>query len=302
MAISLTDSARDRIRGYLDADPAAIGLGFGVSRTGCSGWGYKVDMARSAAAGDTVLHPRGRLLCAQQPALRGLAAQSPSFWSDGPQLARPSCRALACQTGQHGDDGDQLRAVVVVHAASDRMDPGRLLHGDRHLAVVSAEHAACGFSVGYRRPARTVAADRDPPNRRQRGNEAQRRRRGAPFARWRVPPGKTTGRMPRNPPHGFPDRQFPKADGRQRPRDAGLPAMRVTFDGRPVCGLPAPMRLRSLPSTALRHSWLRMEHLIEVKAPGPPRPNTSAVPGRNLRNAQRPPITESRRERYRHPD
>ncbi|GAB1407556.1 iron-sulfur cluster assembly accessory protein [Thermomonas brevis] len=54
MAITLTDAAHARIRGYLDADPAALGLRFGVSRSGCSGWGYKVDMAREAGDGDTV--------------------------------------------------------------------------------------------------------------------------------------------------------------------------------------------------------------------------------------------------------
>ena len=59
MAITLTESARARIRGYLDADPAALGLRFGVSRTGCSGWGYKVDMARSLAPGDTVFDADG---------------------------------------------------------------------------------------------------------------------------------------------------------------------------------------------------------------------------------------------------
>ena len=59
MAITLTESAHARIRGYLDADPAAIGLRFGVSRTGCSGWGYKVDMARAAAADDTVFDADG---------------------------------------------------------------------------------------------------------------------------------------------------------------------------------------------------------------------------------------------------
>jgi iron-sulfur cluster assembly protein len=32
---------------------------FGVSRTGCSGWGYKVDMARSLAPGDTVFDADG---------------------------------------------------------------------------------------------------------------------------------------------------------------------------------------------------------------------------------------------------
>ena len=59
MAITLTESAHARIRGYLDADPAAIGLRFAVSRTGCSGWGYKVDMARSEGEGDTVFDADG---------------------------------------------------------------------------------------------------------------------------------------------------------------------------------------------------------------------------------------------------
>ena len=59
MAISLTESARGRIRGYLDADPAALGLRFGVSRTGCSGWGYKVDMARAAGDDDRVFEDQG---------------------------------------------------------------------------------------------------------------------------------------------------------------------------------------------------------------------------------------------------
>ena len=59
MAITLTDSARTRIRGYLDADPAALGLRFGVAKTGCSGWGYKVDMARAAGASDTVFDADG---------------------------------------------------------------------------------------------------------------------------------------------------------------------------------------------------------------------------------------------------
>ena|SRR5690606_14803260 len=59
MAITLTDSARERIRGYLAADPAALGLRFGVSKTGCSGWGYKVDMAKAEGADDVVFEDGG---------------------------------------------------------------------------------------------------------------------------------------------------------------------------------------------------------------------------------------------------
>ena len=57
--ITLAPAALHRIHGYLAADPAAIGLRFGVRRTGCSGWGYAVDMARERREGDTVFEQDG---------------------------------------------------------------------------------------------------------------------------------------------------------------------------------------------------------------------------------------------------
>ena len=63
--ITLAPAALQRIRDYLAADPAAIGLRFGVRRTGCSGWGYAVDMARDQRDGDTVFDQDGvRILVA----------------------------------------------------------------------------------------------------------------------------------------------------------------------------------------------------------------------------------------------
>lgn len=59
MAISLTDTARARILGYLEADPKAIGLRFGVSRSGCSGWGYRIEMAREQGPDDVVFDAGG---------------------------------------------------------------------------------------------------------------------------------------------------------------------------------------------------------------------------------------------------
>ena len=41
MAITLTPAALDRIRGYLPRPPGALGLRFGVKRTGCSGLGLR---------------------------------------------------------------------------------------------------------------------------------------------------------------------------------------------------------------------------------------------------------------------
>lgn len=57
--ITLAPAALERVRGYLAETPAAIGLRFGVKRTGCSGWGYVADLAREAREGDTVFEQDG---------------------------------------------------------------------------------------------------------------------------------------------------------------------------------------------------------------------------------------------------
>jgi len=59
MAIQLAPAALDRIRGYLAAEPQALGLRFGVRRTGCSGWGYLAELARATAEGDAVFEQDG---------------------------------------------------------------------------------------------------------------------------------------------------------------------------------------------------------------------------------------------------
>jgi iron-sulfur cluster assembly protein len=59
MAITLAPAALQRIRGYLAETPEAIGLRFGVKRTGCSGWGYSVDLAHEAREDDAVFHQDG---------------------------------------------------------------------------------------------------------------------------------------------------------------------------------------------------------------------------------------------------
>jgi len=46
MTISLTPAALARVRQFLDSTPDALGLRLGVRRTGCSGWGYAVELAR----------------------------------------------------------------------------------------------------------------------------------------------------------------------------------------------------------------------------------------------------------------
>ena len=59
MPIQLTPAALDRVRQFLGASPDALGLRFGVRRTGCSGWGYEVELADEARADDSVSEQDG---------------------------------------------------------------------------------------------------------------------------------------------------------------------------------------------------------------------------------------------------
>lgn len=59
MAITLAPAALARIQRYLADDTAALGLRFGVSKAGCSGWQHVADLARDQRAGDTVFEQDG---------------------------------------------------------------------------------------------------------------------------------------------------------------------------------------------------------------------------------------------------
>lgn len=54
MAIELTPSAAARMRDFLGNNPAAAGIRFGIKRTGCSGFGYTVDLAKDVTDDDKV--------------------------------------------------------------------------------------------------------------------------------------------------------------------------------------------------------------------------------------------------------
>ena len=58
MAITLTPVAFQRVQRFV-AESGALGLRFGVSRTGCSGWGHMADLARDQRDDDTVFEQQG---------------------------------------------------------------------------------------------------------------------------------------------------------------------------------------------------------------------------------------------------
>jgi iron-sulfur cluster assembly protein len=59
MAISLTESAADRIRSFLHSRGSGHGLRLGVRKTGCSGFAYVVNYADDVHPEDIVFEDRG---------------------------------------------------------------------------------------------------------------------------------------------------------------------------------------------------------------------------------------------------
>lgn len=59
MAVTLAPAALQRVQGFLSDTPGAIGLRVGVKKTGCSGWGYVVDLATEKRDGDAVFEQEG---------------------------------------------------------------------------------------------------------------------------------------------------------------------------------------------------------------------------------------------------
>lgn len=59
MSISITPPARERIRQFLAQTPNAVGVRFGVKRTGCSGFAYVVDLAEDARPDDQAMEVDG---------------------------------------------------------------------------------------------------------------------------------------------------------------------------------------------------------------------------------------------------
>ena len=59
MAISLTESAANRVRTYLSVRGHGVGLRLGVRKTGCSGFAYVINYADEVQPTDLVFEDRG---------------------------------------------------------------------------------------------------------------------------------------------------------------------------------------------------------------------------------------------------
>ena len=59
MGITLTETAADRVKGFLANRGKGEGLRLGVKTTGCSGMAYVIEFADEAEAGDEVFESQG---------------------------------------------------------------------------------------------------------------------------------------------------------------------------------------------------------------------------------------------------
>jgi len=90
MAITLAPAALERVKGYLASDPGALGLRFGVRRTGCSGWGYSVDLAHAEEPGDTVFEQDGVRIFVDADSLELVDGTEMDFLKQGRTSSSPS--------------------------------------------------------------------------------------------------------------------------------------------------------------------------------------------------------------------
>ncbi|MBK1673781.1 iron-sulfur cluster assembly protein IscA [Ectothiorhodospira shaposhnikovii] len=59
MAVTLSDTAADRVRNFLEKRGKGIGLRLGVKTTGCSGMAYVMEFVDELDEGDTVFEDKG---------------------------------------------------------------------------------------------------------------------------------------------------------------------------------------------------------------------------------------------------
>lgn len=83
MAISLTTSAAERVRGYLSRRGKGLGLRLGVKKTGCSGYAYVVDYADEIKPDDVVFEDKNVKLVIDSKALGLIDGTEVDFVKDG---------------------------------------------------------------------------------------------------------------------------------------------------------------------------------------------------------------------------
>jgi iron-sulfur cluster assembly protein len=81
--INLTDSAKQHIEGVLAKDSDGVGLRVGVKTTGCSGYQYVIETAKTINEEDKTLESNGIKIIIDDQSLRYLAGTELDFVREG---------------------------------------------------------------------------------------------------------------------------------------------------------------------------------------------------------------------------
>jgi iron-sulfur cluster assembly protein len=83
MAISLTESAANRVKTFLATRGHGIGLRLGVRKTGCSGFAYVINYADEPAPGEIMFEDRGVKVFVDSSSLTMLDGTTVDFIKQG---------------------------------------------------------------------------------------------------------------------------------------------------------------------------------------------------------------------------
>ena len=83
MAITLTESAADRVRNHLKVRGNGIGLRLGIKKTGCSGFAYVINYADEVQPDDVVFEDSGITVVVDPEALEYIDGTQVDFIKEG---------------------------------------------------------------------------------------------------------------------------------------------------------------------------------------------------------------------------
>jgi len=83
MSLHVTDKAAERIKKFISKDESAIGFKINIKKTGCSGWGYEVELPRTLEANDVVYEEKGVKLIASKETLKVIDGTTIDFEQQG---------------------------------------------------------------------------------------------------------------------------------------------------------------------------------------------------------------------------
>jgi len=83
MPLFVTETAASRIKQFLDKNPQALGFKISIKKTGCSGWGYEVELSDKLADDDVLFTDKGINLIANQETMKLISGTTIDYEKQG---------------------------------------------------------------------------------------------------------------------------------------------------------------------------------------------------------------------------